>query len=446
MKARLFSVYLLVVTLALSLTWAGAAQELQPPTHLVQGSGHRFPHRGEAGGGGAVEMSTLYGQICSSPANCGGAPCIRPGCPTPPVGVCGHRPIVCPMVWLPVCGCNGVTYSNECFAAAAGVDVACYRECPCSQPTVVPPARAVELVGQIGCFAYTVAISGTLAYIGVGPRLVILDVSDPAHPTVIGQTGVLPDVILGVAVVGNYAYVADYDSGLYIINVSDPACPSGVGFYDTSGSAWGVAVAGTYAYVADGSSGLRIINVANPAAPTEAGFYDTSEYAYGVVVAGNYAYVADGSSGLRIIDVANPAAPSEVGFYDTPGYAWGMTVGNYAYVADEDKGLRIVDIADPTHPNEVGFYDTPGYTRGVAVAGNHAYVADGSSGLRIINVADPTHPTEVGFYDTPGWAQGVAVVGNYAYVADMHWGLVILRFYPHQIHLLRIMRNFAGDW
>ena len=39
----------------------------------------------------------------------------------------------------------------------------------------------------------------------------------------------------GVAVSGNYAYVADLDAGLQVIDVSDPANPRRVGGYDTSG-------------------------------------------------------------------------------------------------------------------------------------------------------------------------------------------------------------------
>ena len=97
----------------------------------------------------------------------------------------------------------------------------------------------------------------------------------------------------------------------------------------------GVAVAGNYAYVASASGGLRVINIANPASPTEAGFYNTPGQAYGVAVSGSYAYVADYDRGLRVINIANPASPTEVGFYDTPGIAYGVAVsGSYAYVAD----------------------------------------------------------------------------------------------------------------
>jgi len=41
--------------------------------------------------------------------------------------------------------------------------------------------------------------------------------------------------------------------------VSDPAAPWEAGFYDTPGWAYGVAVAGDYAYVADGPGGMLIL-------------------------------------------------------------------------------------------------------------------------------------------------------------------------------------------
>jgi hypothetical protein len=61
-----------------------------------------------------------------------------------------------------------------------------------------------------------------------------------------------------VAVVGDYAYVADWTAGLRVISVSDPAHPVEVGYYDTPGYANGVAVIGDYAYVADVDAGLQM--------------------------------------------------------------------------------------------------------------------------------------------------------------------------------------------
>ena len=160
-----------------------------------------------------------------------------------------------------------------------------------------------------------------------------------------------------------------------------------VGGYDTPGYANGVAVAGHYAYVADMDAGLQVIDISNPAHPQWVGGYDTADWAVGVAVVTNYAYVADGYSGLQVIDISNPAHPQWVGGYDTADYAMGVAVaGNYAYVADMDAGLQAIDISGPANPQRVGGYDTPGAAWGVAVAGNYAYVADGGSGLQVLAI------------------------------------------------------------
>ena len=44
-------------------------------------------------------------------------------------GICHTRPEVCPMIYAPVCGCDGRTYSNECAAETAGMSVAAKGAC-----------------------------------------------------------------------------------------------------------------------------------------------------------------------------------------------------------------------------------------------------------------------------------------------------------------------------
>ncbi|MFN9177146.1 MAG: DUF4347 domain-containing protein, partial [Dolichospermum sp.] len=210
-------------------------------------------------------------------------------------------------------------------------------------------------------------------------------------PTLVGNYNT-SDWARGVQVVGNYAYVADSDSGLQIIDISNPSTPTLKGNYNTSGAAFGVQVVSNYAYVADVYSGLQMIDISNPTTPTLKGNYDTSGWAYGVQVVGNYAYVADYFSGLQIIDISNPTTPTLKGNYDTSGYAQGVqVVGNYAYVADGGTGLQIIDISNPSTPTLKGNYNTSGNARGVQVVGNYAYVADSGSGLQIIDVSEFTN-------------------------------------------------------
>jgi hypothetical protein len=187
-----------------------------------------------------------------------------------------------------------------------------------------------------------------------------------------------------VTVAGTHVYVTDVYSGLYVIDVSDPADPRIVGSVGTPGLANGVAVAGSYAYVADGQSGLMVIDISNPAAPQIVGEADTPDNAHGVAVLGTYAFVADSHSGLQVIDVSDPAAPQIVGGVDTPGIALGVALdGTHAYIADDALGLQVIDISIPAAPRIVGGIGTLTSAKGVAVETASAYVADLAAGLKI---------------------------------------------------------------
>ena len=278
--------------------------------------------------------------------------------------------------------------------------------------------------------AKRVAVNGNYAYIAdYGSGLMVIDISNPTSPVGVGSY--TAGVYVDVAVSGNYAYlVGGWAYGLRIIDIQSPSSPSYEGYYDTPGSAKGVTVSGNYAYVADGDYGLRVVNVSNPSSPAEVGYYDTPGEANKVAVVGNYAYVADGSDGgLRVINISNPGSPVEVGYYGTMVLDVAV-MADYAYVVRGDYGLRVIDISDSSSPVYVGYNNTPGYSYGVAVNGNYVYIADGDYGLRVIDVSDPANPIEVGYYDTPGEATGIATIGNYAFVADGTAGLRVIDISP----------------
>ncbi len=273
--------------------------------------------------------------------------------------------------------------------------------------------------------ASDVAVSGAYAYIANRETgLLVIDISNPQSPRLVGSIDT-PGSAYAVAVSGTYVYIADLDHGLQIVDVHDPTNPVLAGNADTPGSAVGVAVAGTFAYVADGGAGLQVIDVANPATPQLLGGADTPDFAQDLAVAGNHVYVADGSSGLQVVDVSVPGDPQVVGSLNTPGSGYGVALtGSYALLADGPGGLQVIDVAIPASPRLVtSMSPVRSGPSKVAVSGQHAYVVDYF--LQIVDIGVPEIPQLVGSVATAGQMVAVDVAGNYAYGVDAQIELII---------------------
>jgi hypothetical protein len=344
-------------------------------------------------------------------------------------------------------------------------------------PAAPPWKPRIEVLSNVGSNVTSVAVSGNYAYIGVGIRLVILDITTPTSPQYVGQTGNLSGSVLDIVIDGTYAYLACDEGGMDIVDISNPVNPFLVGNYTPEGYAFerpirGVAVSGDQAYVAADTKGLRIVDIADRAHPSEinyvdpfpgialkvsvsgenayvAGFdplwvitittpsapvlafqYVTPGYAYGVAVSGNYAYVADSSKGLSVVDVSNPLSPTLAGtftkFYSTKlDNAEDIFLsGNRAYIVDREYGVWILDVTTPASPAYLGIINSF-YIQDVAVSGNYAYLAE-NTGLGIVNIAAPATPTRVGSYSVLTDGRGVVISEPYAYVADWSAGLCIV--------------------
>ena len=282
------------------------------------------------------------------------------------------------------------------------------------------------LLGSLGTGGSSVglAVSGNYAYVAQYGKLLAVDIRSSSAPILVGSLDI--SKAMYVAVNNNFAYVVDETVGLKIIDISNPANLTLAGsFPSTVSGPYGVDVIGNLVYLADLSAGLKIIDASNPAAPILKGSIDTS-YAYKVAVKDNLAYLADHAEGLKIIDVSNATDPILLGSFDTFD-AWGVTVNsNLVYVADSLEGLKIIDVSNSSSPSLIGSIAT--YTAlGVKVNDNYAYVADAQEGLKIIDVSNPTNLTLAGSFDTDGSANGgMSVIGNLAYIADGSAGLKII--------------------
>ena len=225
----------------------------------------------------------------------------------------------------------------------------------------------------------------------------IIDITDPASPSPVAHVtdGADYPKLDGASSItthtigeSHYALVASsIDDGVQIIDITDPASPSPVA-HVTDGADYpelnGATAITThtignshYALVAAYfDSGVQIIDITDPASPspvahvTDGADYPELNAASGITThtIGNshYALVAAFTDyGVQIIDITDPASPSPVAHvtdgadYPELARASGIathTIGNshYALVAaSTDDGVQIIDITDPASPSPV---------------------------------------------------------------------------------------------
>jgi len=316
---------------------------------------------------------------------------------------------------------------------------------------------------------HDVIVNGKYAYIitskevdynssGTPSIFYIIDISNPSKPVnlcsvVMGETEDLVDG-KGLTIFGNYAYVADYNEGLRIIDIKNIIAqidlkPSNIVSVNMSDYAIDMAVVGNYAYVISLNK-FYVIDISNPSKPVLMGTWESNpdnvkdlQFCNDIKIFGSYAYLADSYGYLHVIDISNPSHPILISTTGTmnigdddppPGNAWGLSIsGNYAYVLDWSTGFEIIDISQPSHPIIPSVYSSLYDVNGdsVMVVGNYAYVTyvdrdNTTARLIVINISDSENPFSVGFINLPSKAYDIKVVGNYAYVVCGSSGLQVI--------------------
>jgi hypothetical protein len=124
----------------------------------------------------------------------------------------------------------------------------------------------------------------------------------------------------GVAVQGNYAYIGE-GRNLLVLDISQ-STPSKVGKVTLAGTVRSIALLNqNYAYVADSEAGVQVVDISTPIAPKLAGFYMTTNYTctVGITIYGGRAYAANENLGLLILDLSKPTTPALLSSTDLGG-------------------------------------------------------------------------------------------------------------------------------
>ncbi|MBN2738929.1 MAG: hypothetical protein JXR70_18250 [Spirochaetales bacterium] len=224
-----------------------------------------------------------------------------------------------------------------------------------------------------------------------------------------------------IAFTGPLAYIANRFSQFRIVNMDLKESPKSIQLldYHEIKNPTKTVISGSYAYLADADGGLKIIDINQPESAYILRSIKTPNSALSVALKDHYAYVADSFDGMIVIDISNPfslclgkTVESTIGIRDM------VISGDYAYAINYYEGLQIISLRNPESPEVIDTLSFDDYANGIDVSGFYAYIASGKSGLKIIDISDPDSAKIISTVSEIGDISSVSVSGHYAFVTN----------------------------
>jgi hypothetical protein len=328
-----------------------------------------------------------------------------------------------------------------------------------------------------------------------GDRLYVWDVTEPSNPVLTDSVKVDARVVNDVKVneAGTVAVItreqaSDRRNGIVILDLADPAHPTVATEYweGLTGGVHNTYIDGNYVYaVHNGTSDVHIIDISDIRNPRQVGRWGISltpnKYLHDVWVKDGLAYVSYWDDGLIILDVGNgikggsPQDPKFVSQFKYRTRLAGSEFGNthvaypytnkagkkYVFVGDEifprdfdvkqrdvQPGgyVHVVDVSDIERPVEVAKYEVPGAgVHNLWVENDTLYAAYYNAGLRAVDVSGdlrgdlraqgreiavlPTTDAQAFVADRP-FTWGPQVYRGLVYASDHNSGLWVTRLVP----------------
>ncbi len=238
----------------------------------------------------------------------------------------------------------------------------------------------------------------------------IVDVTDPAHPSLVSTFGIKKDLGLNPALGqgcfalsfghgmdpsedGRTLFVSYWDAGFIDLDISNPYRPHFVG---------------RFTYPADADGDGHSTSYDDTRKLLFAADEDFCKTGPGTVTGWGY---------LRVIDESNPRAPVQIGQFHTPN-SYGLAdpgagdyvihnplvVGTDVYLSWYSDGIRVVDASDPRNPREVAYFVPPA----------------GKDPIKPSQRNTLTNTTQV-------WGVAVDTATGLVYASDMNTGLWIIK-------------------
>ncbi|MHA2249618.1 MAG: LVIVD repeat-containing protein [Candidatus Kariarchaeaceae archaeon] len=287
----------------------------------------------------------------------------------------------------------------------------------------------------------------------------IVDIKNPSNPEILGTYhsygGEIPHDI-AFDQTGLFMYVAEGHYGFKVVDVSNAFTPVQRGTHIDGGLALSVATVDNLVYLADWDDGLEIIDLSNPLIPSEVAQLHEYANATDVLIYEDRAFItheSNGSGRITILDISDPLSPIELTTINQSSVVDHLTTleasladiyvnGNHLFLAFRNNGLLLMDLSDLTNPTVLGtYYDGGNATWGLDVNSDRVFLADWESGIKIIDISEPSNPNKIAeYYD--GGGSGLSGWGGYAsdilqyedivFVSELDEGVEILDLNPDE--------------
>ena len=268
--------------------------------------------------------------------------------------------------------------------------------------------------------AFHVRTAGRYAYVAAElGGLRIYDVSNPAAPAL---AGVYAGYFRDVALDGTYALLDAYDfSGLSVVNVADPAHPTLVKAQALpGGNAAEVDLVGGTLYVASLLLGVQAVDVSAVAAPALVGTYIAAQPT-DLVVSGQRVFAAAGFAGLLVYDVS----AGKSALYPSSARVQCVALSGATLLLGKNGSVEFVDVSHPLTPARIATLSVGYNVTAIAAASGYAFFGAGAT-FGVIDFRNPAAPAATATLPIVGISNAVALDTHYAYLAQDTGGLKIV--------------------
>lgn len=324
-------------------------------------------------------------------------------------------------LWLWNASCTLVPGINTIEACI--LDISAKYWMPVGVTVIVQPSVNTILgtPSSIGGLCKSLALKGTLACVGEGTRLLLLDA---ANPQSIRELGVMEmeEPILGLAVDGDLLYAAAGNAGMVVVDISNPAQPRRRGGYRGSKLAQAVALYNGLVCATFSGGRTAVLDMANPDRPRLCGEFASG---WNLAISGSRVFTMAGGHTIEALDLSDPARPAVLGAY-VGSISYYLACTGSMVLAYTGDGVTFYDFTNPAAPvlkNTLNFTEK---VSAVQVEGNRMHVLLGNNSLRVYDISDTVNPKLLGTYLVGETGYALTLEGSLDYVATKR-GLRILK-------------------